>query len=131
LVDNIETGHEKDALLARLEDMLLKLPENRRQPILDLINKRKVELGLLKSELPIAGYRLKKHPKDTNAVPVPRQPPKRKSVPAKNKEAIRKIAKSIGKITETGGVIPRDIDIKDEPLKKDKKVLEETDSYKY
>jgi len=129
LVNNTETG--KDAVLSGLEDMLGKLPENSRQPIIDLINKRKIELGLIKSGLPIAGYRLKKkHPKDTNAVPVPGKKPK-KPIPAKNKDAIRKIAKTVGRITETGGVVAMDIDIKDKPLKKDKKILEEVDSYKY
>lgn len=131
MVNNTENEPEKDAVLARLENMLEKLPENGRQPIIDLINRRKVELGLLKSELPIAGYRLKnKHPKDTNAVPIPRTRPK-KPIPKKNKDAIRKIAKTVGRITETEDVVFRDIDIKDEPLKKDKKVLEETDSYRY
>ena len=131
MVNNTKNEPEKDALLSKLEDMLLKLPENSRQPITDLINKRKVELGLLKSELPIAGYRLKgKHPKDTNAVPIPRKKPKN-PIPRKNKDAIRKIAKTVGRITETDCVVGLDIDIKDEPLKKDKKVLEEADSYKY
>ena len=131
LVTNTETEPEKDAILSRFEDMLLKLPENKRQPIIDLINRRKVELGLLQSELPHAGYRLKnKHPKDTNAVPIPRKKPK-KPIPRKNKDALRKIAQTVGRITETENVIAHDIDIKDEPLKKDKKVLEESDSYKY
>ncbi len=130
MVNNTETQPENDSVLAGLEDMLGKLPENRRQPILDLIKKRKVELGLLKSELPVAGYRLKKHPKDANAVPVSRHMPK-KPIPRENKDALRKIAKSVGRINETQEVIPREIDIKDEPLKKDKKSLEEVDSYKY
>ncbi|MFU8767022.1 MAG: hypothetical protein ACNA7I_05070 [Candidatus Methanoperedens sp.] len=134
MINNTETTEThigKDAVLTRLEEMLGKMPENRRQPIIDLINRRKIELGLLQSGLPVAGYRLKKkHPKDTNAVPVPWNKPK-KPIPGKNKEAIHKIAKTVGRISETDAVAARDIDIKDEPLKKDKKILEEIDSYKY
>lgn len=111
---------EKDETLAKLERMLENMSENSRQPILELIRKRKVELGLLKSELPAAGYKLKKS--KTRAKPRP-QP--------KESEALRKIAMNIGRVQETKETIPRDIDVKDEPLKKDKKPVEEVDSYKY
>jgi hypothetical protein len=109
----------KDAVLERLEQMLKTMPETSRQPILDLINKRKVELGLAKSGLPSAGYILKK-PK---AKPRP--------VPKEKKDSLQKIAKTVGTVKETEEVNPHDIDIKNEPLKKDKKVIEETDSYKH
>jgi hypothetical protein len=57
---NKQPEKQKDESLENLERMLEKLPENARKPILDLINKRKVELGLLKSELKPLGYKLKK-----------------------------------------------------------------------
>ncbi len=110
---------EKDKVLLKLERMLASMSESSRQPILDLINKRKVELGLLKSELPPAGYKLKKSKSQ------------RKPKPKEGKESLRKIAMGVGRIPETKETPPRDIDIKDEPLKKEKKPLEEVDSYKY
>ncbi len=111
---------EKDKVLANLERMLANMSENSRQPILDLINKRKVELGLLKSELPPAGYKLKKSRKKS-------KPPLTKE----SKEALRKIAMTVGKVSETKETIIHDIDVKDESLKKNKKIIEEVDSYKY
>ncbi len=110
---NIEPA--KDDVLTKLEQMLGTMPEGSRQPILDLINKRKVELGLLKSELPHAGYRLKK----TKMKPKP--------VTKERKDSLKKIAAAVGTITETKEVIPSDIDIKNEPLKKDTKMVEEID----
>ena len=112
---------QKDSVLANLERMLESMPENSRQPILNLINKRKVELGLMASGLPPAGYKLKK--------PKKREPPKK---PSKEKiEALGKIAKGVGKILETKEEVHKDIDVKDEPLRKERKIEEETDSYKY
>ncbi len=120
---------EKDALLAKLERMMENAPENSRQPLIELINKRKVELGLLKSELLPAGYKLKK--RGTRAKPAP-QAKAGKPEPKQSKESLRKIAMGVGRITETKeAIIPHDIDVKDEPLKKDKKPMEEADSYKY
>ncbi|KCZ72821.1 hypothetical protein ANME2D_01256 [Candidatus Methanoperedens nitroreducens] len=110
---------EKDAVLAKLERMLASMPENSRQPILNLINKRKVELGLLKSELPHAGYKLKKAHE------------KRKPISKERKDSLQKIAMTVGTVKETERVIPSDIDIKNESLKKDRKIIEEVDSYKY
>lgn len=118
---NKTTEPEKDKVLAKLEHMLENESENSRQPILDLINKRKVELGLLKSELPPAGYKLRKT--RTQAKPAPEQ--------KESRDSLRKIAMSVGRISETKETIPQDIDVKDEPLKKDKKAIEEADSYKY
>jgi hypothetical protein len=46
-------------------------------------------------------------------------------------ESLRKIAQGIGRIKEKEAISPHDMDMKDEPLKKDKKALEEIDSYKY
>jgi hypothetical protein len=112
---------EKDKSLENLERMLEKMPEGSRKPILDLINKRKVELGLLKSELKPAGYILKKG----RAKPKPRPQTK------ESMESLRKIADGIGKVPEKSQMTIRDLDVKDEPLKKDKKALEEVDSYKY
>lgn len=112
---------EKDKSLENLERMLEKLPENARKPILDLINKRKVELGLLKSELKPAGYILKKG----------RAKPKPKPLTKESKESLRKIAETVGRVKETKETNFHDVDVKDEPLKKDKKPLEEVDSYKY
>ncbi len=109
----------KDAVLERLEQMLKTMPEASRQPILDLINRRKVELGLMKSGLPPAGYKLKKS--KTKSMPVSKE----------KKDSLRKIAKTVGTVKETEEANPHDIDIKNEPLKKDKKVIEETDSYKH
>jgi phosphoribosylamine--glycine ligase len=119
---------EKDALLAKLEHMLENAPENSRKPLIELINKRKVELGLLKSELLPAGYKLKK--RGARAKPAPHAKAG-KPEPKESKESLRKIAMGVGRITETKGAAPHDIDVKDEPLKKDKKPLEEIDSYKY
>jgi len=112
---------KKDESLENLERMLEKLPEGARKPILDLINKRKVELGLMKSELKPAGYILKKARVKTKS-----KPPTKESM-----ESLRKIAQGIGRIKDREGISPHDIDMKDEPLKKDKKALEEVDSYKY
>ena len=122
-MDNeIKTKEEKkDASLENLERMLEKLPEGARKPILDLITKRKVELGLMKSELKPAGYILKKGRVKTKPTP-----PTKESM-----ESLRKIAQGIGRIKEIEKISPHDIDMKDEPLKKDKKALEEVDSYKY
>ena len=116
-----EKQPEKDKSLENLERMLEKLPENARKPILDLINKRKVELGLLKSELKPAGYMLKKG----------KVKPKPKPQTKESMESLRKIAEGIGKVPEKSQMAPRDLDVKDEPLKKEKKALEEVDSYKY
>ncbi len=112
---------KKDESLENLERMLEKLPEGARKPILDLINKRKVELGLMKSELKPAGYILKK-----GKIKSKPKPPTTESM-----ESLRKIAQGIGRIKETEVISPHDMDMKDEPLKKDKKTLEEVDSYKY
>lgn len=112
---------KKDDSLENLERMLEKLPEGARKPILDLINKRKVELGLMKSELKPAGYILKK-----GKIKSKPKPPTTESM-----ESLRKIAQGIGRIKETEVISPHDMDMKDEPLKKDKKTLEEVDSYKY
>jgi hypothetical protein len=112
---------KKDVSLENLERMLEKLPENARKPILDLINKRKVELGLMKSGLKPAGYILKKQRVKT----IPKAQTK------ESMESLRKIAQGIGRIKEKEEISPHDIDMKDEPLKKDKKTLEEVDSYKY
>jgi hypothetical protein len=112
---------KKDASLENLERMLEKLPEGARKPILDLINKRKVELKLMKSELKPSGYILKKQRVKTIL-----KPPTKESM-----ESLRKIAQGIGMIKEKEEISPHDIDMKDEPLKKDKKALEEVDSYKY
>lgn len=120
-MENEKTETEKDAVLAKLEKMLENMSENSRQPILDLINKRKVELGLLKSELKPAGYILKKR----RAKPTPKPQTK------ESKESLRKIAESVGRVKETTEINFHDVDVKDEPLKKDKKPLEEVDSYKY
>ncbi|MGB8216885.1 MAG: hypothetical protein WCE94_06240 [Candidatus Methanoperedens sp.] len=119
--DNKDKQPEKDKSLENLERMLEKLPENARKPILDLINKRKVELGLLKSELKPAGYILKKG----RAKPKPRPQTK------ESKESLRKIAENIGRVKEINETNFHDVDVKDEPLKKDKKPIEEVDSYKY
>ncbi|MFA4955618.1 MAG: hypothetical protein WC556_01430 [Candidatus Methanoperedens sp.] len=122
-MDNeIKTKEEKkDASLENLERMLEKLPEGARKPILDLINKRKVELGLMKSELKPAGYILKKGRVKTKPKPQTKE----------SMESLRKIAQGIGRIKEIEKISPHDIDMKEEPLKKDKKALEEVDSYKY
>ncbi|MCZ7402880.1 MAG: hypothetical protein O8C61_11725 [Candidatus Methanoperedens sp.] len=114
-------GLKKDESLENLERMLEKLPEGARKPILDLINKRKVELGLMKSELKPAGYILKKG----------RAKAKPKPQTMESMESLRKIAQGIGRIKEKEEISPHDIDMKDEPLKKEKKALEEVDSYKY
>lgn len=119
--DNKDKQPEKDQSLENLERMLEKLPENARKPILDLINKRKVELGLLKSELKPAGYILKKR----------RPKPKPKPQTKESKESLRKIAENVGRVKEINETNFHDVDVKDEPLKKDKKPIEEVDSYKY
>jgi len=119
--DNTNKQPEKDKSLENLERMLEKMPEGSRKPILDLINKRKVELGLLKSELKPAGYIIKKG----------RGKPKPRPQTKESMESLRKIADSIGKVPEKSQMTTRDLDVKDEPLKKDKKALEEVDSYKY
>ncbi len=119
--DNKDKQPEKDKSLENLERMLEKLPENARKPILDLINKRKVELGLMKSELKPAGYILKKR----------RAKPKPKPQTKESKESLRKIAENVGRIKEINETNFHDVDVKDEPLKKDKKPIEEVDSYKY
>ena len=111
----------KDATLEKLEKMLESMPESARQPIRDLINKRKVELGLMKSGLPQAGYRLRKT--------VKKAPPKKPS--KETVKSLNKIAKGMGKIMEHGDELSQDIDVKDEPLKKERKISEESDSYKY
>jgi hypothetical protein len=122
-MDNeIETKEvKKDASLENLERMLEKLPEGARKPILDLIQKRKVELGLMKSELKPAGYILKKQ----RVTSKPKPPTK------EGMESLHRIAQGIGRIKEKEEILPHDIDMKEEPLKKDKKALEEVDSYKY
>jgi len=119
--DNKDKQPEKDKSLENLERMLEKLPENARKPILDLINKRKVELGLMKSELKPAGYILKKR----------RTKPKPKLQTKESKESLRKIAENVGRVKEINETNFHDVDVKDEPLKKDKKPIEEVDSYKY
>ena len=117
----MDDNSKKDEALANLERMLESMPENSRQPILNLINKRKVELGLMKSGLPISGYKLKKGKK--KAAPIK---PSRET-----KEALDRIAQRVGKIKETREENHPDIDVKDEPLKKERKIEEELDSYKY
>ncbi len=112
---------QKDKVLENLERMMESMPENSRQPIRNLINRRKVELGLMESGLPPAGYKLKK--------PKKKEPPKRPS--KETIEALGKIARGVGKIRETKEEALKDIDVKDEPLKKERKIEEETDSYKY
>lgn len=121
MTDETTNDNPKDEMLEKLERMLGTLPENSRQQIRDLINKRKVELGLIKSGLPPAGYKLKKRAK--KAVPVK---PSKKTV-----ESLSKIAKGVGKVQEIRGEVSQDIDVKDEPLKKERKLTEESDSYKY
>ncbi|GFO95957.1 hypothetical protein ig2599ANME_0139 [groundwater metagenome] len=116
-----ENPSVKDEMLEKLEQMLESMPENARQPILDLINKRKVELGLMKSGLPTAGYRLRK----TEKKAAPRKPSK------ETVKSLSKIAMGVGKVREPKDDVSRDIDVKDEPLKKERKITEESDSYKY
>ncbi len=118
--NDITAEKEKDKVLADLERMLETMPENSRQPILELINKRKVELGLQKSGLPPAGYKLKKSRKHE-------KPPLTKET----RESLHEIAVNVGRISETKQISSNDIDFKDGPLKKDKKAIEEVDSYKY
>ncbi len=117
--ENKTNQTEKDISLENLERMLERMPEGARKPILDLINKRKVELGLMKSDLKPAGYILKK--RKPNLKPQTRE----------SKESLRKIAEAVGKVTEKSQGKPHDMDFKDEPLKKEKKAVEEVDSYKY
>lgn len=113
------TDRQKDKILEKLERMLESLPEKSKAPVLDLIHKRKVELGLQKSELPPAGYRLRKGK------------PKPKPQTKESKESLRKIAMGVGLIPEIKQPNLQDLDVKDEPLKKEKKAVEEADSYKY
>ncbi|MFA4936305.1 MAG: hypothetical protein WC568_10770 [Candidatus Methanoperedens sp.] len=117
----LEKQPEKDKSLENLERMLEKLPENAKKPILDLINKRKVELGLLKSELKPLGYKLKKG----------KAKPQSKPQTKESMESLRKIAANIGKVKEIQKTDFHDVDVKDQPLKKETKALEEVDSYKY
>ena len=112
---------KQDEMLTQLERMMESMPENSRQPIRNLIKKRKVELGLMVSDLPPAGYMLKK----------PRKKAEPKQVSKETKNALSKIAQSVGKIKETKGIISQDIDVKEEPLKKDRKIQEDANSYKY
>lgn len=121
MTDETKTENPKDETLEKLERMLEALPENSKQPIRDLINKRKVELGLMKSGLPPAGYKLKKRAK--KAPPVK---PSRATM-----KSLGNIAKGVGKVPEIKGGVSQDIDVKDEPLKKERKLTEESDSYKY
>ncbi len=116
-----DNSPQKDEVLTQLERMLESMPENSKQPIRNLINKRKVEIGLMKSELPAAGYILKK--------PRKRAEPKKPS--KETKESLGNIARNVGKIKEGKEIIPKEIDVKDEPLKKERKIKEEIDSYKY
>ncbi len=113
------TDVHKDKVLEKLERMLQSLPETSRQPILDLIHKRKIELGIKKSGFLPAGYKLKK------------AKPRPKHQTIESKESLRKIAMGIGRIPEIKQPNLQDLDVKDEPLKKEKKTLEEADSYKY
>ncbi len=114
----VETG--KDKVLADLERMLETMPENSRQSILELINKRKVELGLQKSGLPPAGYKLKKSRKREKPL-----------LTKETKDSLHEIAMNVGRVSETRQTSSNDIDFKEEPLKKEKKAIEEVDSYKY
>jgi hypothetical protein len=111
---------EKDKVLADLERMLENATENSRQPILNLINKRKVELGLQKSGLPPAGYKLKKRRKS-----------EKPALSEESKNSLREIAMNVGRVPETRKTNNYDIDFKDEPLKKEKKAIEDVDSYRY
>ncbi len=111
----------KDATLEKLEKMLESIPENARKPIRDLINKRKVELGIMKSGLPRAGYRLRKKGKKTS----PKNPSK------ETLKSLSKIAEGVGTVRERGEEVSKDIDVKDQPLKIDRKITEDPDSYKY
>ena len=110
---------QKDEVLMKLEQMLATLPDNSKQAIINLINKRKVELGIEKSELLPFGYKLKKK--------------KQKPIPQTkaSMDSLKKIALSVGRVQETKGIVSQDIDVKEEPLKKGKKAIEEVDSYKY
>ncbi len=119
-MENETKSSEKDKVLADLERMLKNTAENSRQPIINLINKRRVELGLQKSELPPAGYKLKK-----------RRRHEKPALSEESKNSLREIAMNIGKVPEVGETNHHEIDLKDEPLKKEKKAVEEADSYKY
>ncbi|VVB93539.1 Uncharacterised protein [uncultured archaeon] len=125
-MEEVKPQTEKDKVLADLERMLEGLSENSKQPILELIRKRKVELGLLSSDLPNAGYKLRKR----RTQPKPAHGTDKINREA-GKDSLRKIALGVGRVSETRETKPQDIDVKDEPLKKDKKTLEEADSYKY
>jgi len=116
-----ENPPHRDATLEKLEKMLESMPENARQPIRDLINKRKVELGLMKSGLLQAGYRLRKKEK--------KAAPKKPSI--ETAKSLSKIAQRVGTVRETGEEVRKDIDVKDQPLKIERKISEESDSYKY
>ena len=131
--ENKTVETKKDGTLAKLEDMLKTIPEGSRQPIINLINKRKVELGLMESGLPPAGYKLKKSRNKSRIVPKENKEKESKEKDSKENESkasLRKIAMAVGVVKETEA-IPRDIDIKNGSLKKDKRVIEEADSYKY
>lgn len=117
--EEIKAAAQKDKVLMSLEQMLATLPDNAKQPIINLINKRKVELGLAKSELLPFGYQLKKKKKK------PIQQTKA------SMDSLRKIALKVGTVQETKEIVLQDIDVKEEPLKKGKKAIEEVDSYKY
>lgn len=121
---------EKDKSLADLERMLEKLPENARKPILDLIHRRKVELGLLESELKPAGYILKKRKSKPASKPEWKKEKKPEKKIEKNLESLRNIAKTIGTIKEKEKIVFHDVAIIDESSK-EKKVLKDIDSYKY
>lgn len=115
------TENKKDEMLEKLERILETTPENSKQPIRNLIDKRKVELGLKKSELLVAGYKLKRSA---------RKAPPRKPSKATMK-SLTQIARGVGKVSERNEEVSVDIDVKDEPLKKERKLTEEIDSYKY
>ena len=108
---NKQPEKQKDKSLENLERMLEKLPENARKPILDLIT----------TELKPLGYKLKKG----------RAKPKPKLQTRENMESLRKIAENIGRVKEPTETNFHDVDVKDEPLKKEKKAIEEVDSYRY
>ncbi|VVB88527.1 Uncharacterised protein [uncultured archaeon] len=121
MTDEATTENKKDEMLEKLERILETTPENSKQPIRNLINKRKVELGLMKSELLVAGYKLKKSARKA----VPRKPSKA------TMKSLTQIAKGVGRVSEKKDEVSVDIDVKDEPLKKERKITEENDSYKY
>lgn len=122
---------EKDKSLDNLERMLEKLPENAKKPILDLIHKRKVELGLLKSELKPAGYILKKGKESKQKQKLEQKREKKiEKKTEKNLDSLRKIAQNIGTIKEKEKDDFHDVDFIDESQKV-KKPPKDVDSYKY